>query len=58
MKVLHICSDFSKQSIYNQLVTNPIQGINQEVYVPVRRTRNWKNQNDNLDNVDYKYSLF
>jgi hypothetical protein len=36
MKVLHICSDFSKQSIYNQLVTNPIQGINQEVYVPVR----------------------
>jgi glycosyltransferase involved in cell wall biosynthesis len=59
MKVLHICSDFSKQSIYNQLVTNlSIQGINQEVYVPVRTEQEiGKNQNDNLDNVDYKYSF-
>lgn len=59
MKVLHICSDFSKQSIYNQMVTNlSIQGINQEVYVPVRTEEEiGKNQNRNLDNVNYKYSF-
>jgi glycosyltransferase involved in cell wall biosynthesis len=59
MKVLHICSDFSKQSIYNQMVTNlSIQGINQEVYVPVRtEEESGKNQNRNLDNVNYKYSF-
>ena len=59
MKVLHICSDFSKQSIYNQMVTNlSIQGINQEVYVPVRTEEEiGKNQNRNLENVNYKYSF-
>lgn len=59
MRVLHICSDFSKQSIYNQMVTNlSIQGVNQEVYIPVRTEEEiGKNQNRNLDNVNYKYSF-
>lgn len=36
-KVLHICSDFARQSIYDQLVTHLDElGIEQLVYVPVR----------------------
>jgi glycosyltransferase involved in cell wall biosynthesis len=59
MKVLHICSDFSKQSIYNQMVTNlSIQGVSQEVYVPVRTEGEiGKNQNKDLSNVNYNYSF-
>lgn len=59
MKILHICSDFSKQSIYDQMVTNlSTQGINQEVYVPVRTDEEiGKNQNRDLNNVNYKYSF-
>ena len=59
MKVLHICSDFSKQSIYNQLVSHlSVAEIEQIVYVPTR-TQNelGKNQNENLINVNYKYSF-
>jgi glycosyltransferase involved in cell wall biosynthesis len=59
MKVLHICSDFSKQSIYNQLVSHlSVAEIEQVVYVPTR-TQNelGKNQKENLTNVNYKYSF-
>lgn len=59
MKVLHICSDFSNQSIYNQLVTNlSINSIDQEVYVPVRRKEEiGRYQNKELKNVNYRYSF-
>lgn len=59
MKVLHICSDFSNQSIYNQLVTNlSLKGVGQEVYVPVRSKEEMgKYQNYDLKNVNYKYSF-
>jgi glycosyltransferase involved in cell wall biosynthesis len=59
MKVLHICSDFSKQSIYNQMITNlSTMGIGQEVYVPVRTSLEiGKNQNKELKNVNYNYSF-
>jgi glycosyltransferase involved in cell wall biosynthesis len=59
MKVLQICSDFSKQSIYNQLVSHLSEGgIDQEVYVPTRTVEEiGKNQNGNLNNVKYKYSF-
>jgi len=58
MKVLHICSDFSKQSIYGQLVSHlSYKGIEQKIYVPVRSEEEiGKHQNKNLNNVSYKYS--
>lgn len=58
MRVLHICSDFSNQSLYNQLITNLAKFIDQDVYVPVRREEELgRNQNLSLNNVNYKYSF-
>lgn len=59
LTVLHICSDFAKQGIYNQLVTQLSKlGINQKVYVPVRTSVELeKNRNLALSNVQYEYSF-
>jgi glycosyltransferase involved in cell wall biosynthesis len=59
MKILHICSDYAKQSIYNQLVTHlSLKGVNQEVYVPVRtESEIGKNINAELKNVNYVFSF-
>ena len=59
MEILHICSDFAKQSIYNQLVTHLSKsGIDQKIYVPVRtKAEIDKNRNSELLNVEYQYSF-
>jgi glycosyltransferase involved in cell wall biosynthesis len=59
LKILHICSDFAKQSIYNQLIAHLSndKSINQFVFVPCRSIEEiGKNQNLNLNNVEYLYS--
>ncbi len=59
MKILHICSDFAKQSIYNQLVTHLSndKSINQIVFVPCKTYEEiGKNQNIDLKNVEYFYN--
>lgn len=59
MKVLHICSDFAKQSIYNQLVSrldNKLSG--QEIYIPVRTAAEvGQYQNKELNNTQYHYAF-
>lgn len=58
MKILHICSDFAKQSIYNQLITHLSQDDNcyQFVFVPCRSFDEIeKNKNIKLNNVEYFY---
>ncbi len=58
MRVLHICSDFAKQSIYNQLVSHLAENndLQQYVYVPTRTHEEiGKYQNLNLSNVNYFY---
>lgn len=58
MKILHICSDFAKQSIYNQLITHLSQDRNcsQFVFVPCRSFEEIeKNKNTKLNNVEYFY---
>lgn len=55
MRVLHICSDFAKQSIYNQLVSQlDSNHIDQTVFVPVR-TPNELNKYRNLVLFRTKY---
>jgi glycosyltransferase involved in cell wall biosynthesis len=58
MKILHICNDFSKQRIYNQLITHLEDfEIEQTVYVPVRTKEEiGKYKNENLRLVNYIYS--
>lgn len=58
MKILHICSDFAKQSIYNQLITHLSKDGNctQFVFVPCRTFEEiGKNKNIKLNNVEYFY---
>ena len=58
MKILHICSDFAKQSIYNQLITHLSKDGNcsQFVFVPCRTFDEiGKNKNIELNNVEYFY---
>lgn len=58
MKILHICSDFAKQSIYDQLVTHlsSFSELHQYIYVPTRTIEEvGKFKNDSLQNVDYFY---
>ena len=59
MKVLHICSDFAKQSIYNQLVSrldNKLSG--QDIYIPVRTAAEvGQYQNKELNNTQYHYAF-
>ena len=59
MKVLHICSDFAKQSIYNQLVSrldNKLSG--QDIYIPVRTAAEvGQYQNKELNNTQYHYAI-
>ena len=58
MKILHICSDFAKQSIYNQLITHLSQDGNcsQFIFVPCRSIEEiGKNKNIKLNNVQYFY---
>lgn len=59
MKVLHICSDFAKQSIYNQLVSrldNKLSG--QEIYIPVRTAAEvGQYQNKELNKTQYHYAF-
>lgn len=59
MKVLHICSDFSNRSLYNQLITHlSALHIEQNVYVPTRTQEEIdKNKNFDLENVNYQYSF-
>jgi glycosyltransferase involved in cell wall biosynthesis len=58
LKILHICSDFAKQSIYNQLVSNlDARGVEQLVYVPVRSAEEIdKYRNRDLIRTDYEYA--
>ena len=58
MKIFHICSDYSKQALYNNLLTSISEkGVGQTVYVPVRSEEEiGKYRNQNLTNIDYKYS--
>lgn len=58
MRILHICSDYANQSLYNQLVTNLSKNnIYQKIYIPVRSKEEvGKNINEKLKNVDYYYS--
>jgi L-malate glycosyltransferase len=58
MKIFHICSDYSKQALYNNLLTSISEkGVGQTVYVPVRSEEEiGKYCNQNLTNIDYKYS--
>jgi glycosyltransferase involved in cell wall biosynthesis len=59
LKVLHICSDFAKQSIYNQLVSrldNKLSG--QDIYIPVRTADEvGRCQNKELNNTQYHYAF-
>jgi len=59
MKILHICSGFSDQRIYNQLISSlSLLGIEQIVYIPARaKNQVGKNRNESLTNVKYVYSL-
>lgn len=58
MKVLHICSDFANQSIYNQMISNLNKfDIKQDIYVPVRSSEEvGKNVNNELKNTKYFYA--
>ncbi|NOH80816.1 glycosyltransferase family 4 protein [Vibrio sp. RE86] len=58
MKILHICSDYSKQKIYNRLVTSlDTLGLSQQVYVPVRTEEEvGRNINSELCNTDFFFS--
>lgn len=59
MKILHICSDFAKQSIYNHFITHLSNDISieQTIFVPCRSYDEIsKNKNHNLNNVEYLYS--
>lgn len=58
MKIFHICSDYSKQALYNNLLTSISEkGVGQTIYVPVRSKEEiGKYYNENLKNIDYKYS--
>lgn len=57
MHILHICSDYSRQRIYNNLVTHLSElNVEQTVFVPVRsREEIGKYENKNLKNVSYHY---
>lgn len=59
MKILHICSDFAKQSIYDRMVAGLSKlGIEQNVFVPVRTAEEiGKYQNHCLQNVSYRYEF-
>jgi glycosyltransferase involved in cell wall biosynthesis len=58
MHILHICSDFSNQRIYNQLITHLSElKIEQTVYVPTRTKEEvGKYRNHDLQSVNYRYS--
>jgi L-malate glycosyltransferase len=58
LKVLHICSDFAKQSIYNQLVSRlDSQLTGQDIYIPVRTAAEvGQYQNAELVNTHYHYA--
>lgn len=58
MKIVHICSDFAKQSIYNQLITHLASDSEMQeiVYVPTRTVEELeKNKNQSLQNVVYHF---
>lgn len=58
MRVLHICSDFAKQSIYNQLISHLANNkeLTQYVFIPTRTAEEvGKYKNDELENVQYYY---
>lgn len=58
MHILHICSDFSNQRIYNQLITHLSElRVEQTVYVPTRtKGEIGKHKNIDLQSVRYRYS--
>jgi L-malate glycosyltransferase len=58
LSVLHVCSDFARQAIYNLLVSElDGLGIRQFVYVPVRTAQELQvNRNDALQMTSYRYS--
>lgn len=58
LEVLHICSDYAKQSIYDQLITHlSTKDVDQKIYVPVRSASELnKYENQQLKNVQYCYS--
>lgn len=58
MHILHICSDFSNQRIYNELITHISNlKIEQTVYVATRTNREvGKSKNNELPTIHYRYS--
>jgi L-malate glycosyltransferase len=58
LTVLHVCSDFARQAIYNLLVSElDGLGIRQFVYVPVRTAQELQvNRNDALQMTRYRYA--
>lgn len=58
MHVLHICSDYSKQKLYKELISYlAINGIKQTVFVPVRSKEEIGMYNiDNIANVKVHYA--
>lgn len=56
--VLHLCSDFARQPLYNELVTHlEALGLRQFVYVPIRtREEDGVNRNEALNNVRYRFA--
>jgi hypothetical protein len=58
LRLLHICSDYAKQRVYRELVTQlDALGVRQFIYVPVRSTAELDaNRNDDLRQGDYRFS--
>ena len=59
MKILHICSDYSKQKLYSELLTHlSDQDISQLMYVPVRTEKEiGKYDVSNQKNIQIRYSF-
>jgi len=54
--ILHICSDFSRQRLYNELISNLYAlGIKQAVYIPVRTAEEVNKYRNQDIEVDYHY---
>jgi glycosyltransferase involved in cell wall biosynthesis len=59
MRVLHICSDFANQKLYNELISNMERAcaVEQFVYVPVRsRAEVDGNRNESLADTQYRFA--
>ena len=59
MKILHLCSDYSKQKLYSELLTHLSDfDISQKMYVPVRAKHEiGKYDVSSLSNIEVEYSF-